>query len=161
MGDKTAAVVVYVVAFVRVFPFQSERYSEHLPGFNFLWPQVFSDTYSGKCLGVTKTEKEVPKTHQFICLCVSRRPVWTVSWSLLVNGSTWVLIMLCGLTVKQHMDMNTYLPTWARNSTHRYHTDEFTHTHKQTHIIRFFTCIWSETHCSFFVIFVCLYSDPC
>lgn len=36
MGDKTAAVVVYVAAFVCVFCFQSEGYSEHLPGFNFL-----------------------------------------------------------------------------------------------------------------------------
>lgn len=34
---RTAAVVVYMVdAFVHVFRLQSEGYSEHLPGFNFL-----------------------------------------------------------------------------------------------------------------------------
>lgn len=64
MGDKTAAVVVCVAAFVCAFRFQSEGYSEHLPGFNVLRPKVFSNTYSGRWSGVTKTEKEAPKTQK-------------------------------------------------------------------------------------------------
>lgn len=45
---RTAAVVVYIAgAFVCVLLLQSEGYSEHLPGFNLLRPQVLSHPYSG------------------------------------------------------------------------------------------------------------------
>lgn len=57
------------------------------------------------------------------------------SWSSLVTGSARVLITLCGLTVKQHMDMNTCSPTWARGSTPRYHTHKPTHLICNTHLI--------------------------
>lgn len=71
-----------------------------------------------------------------ICMCVSRRPASMASWSLLVTGSARVLIMLCGLTVKQHMDMSTCLPTLVRSSTQRYHTQTHTHTIFNTRLIR-------------------------
>lgn len=144
---RTAAVVVYMVdAFVRVFHLQSERYSEHLPGFNFLWPQVLSHPYSGKFLWVTNTENDAPGIHLYVCeqeTCLNGIMELVGNW---ISQSSYHVVWLNCKAAYGYEYLFTHLGK-------RFNTEV---PHSQNHTFD----LWHASNPKQ-VAYFCLYSDPC